>query len=178
MAKTQLSLFLLAAMGCALMGPTSAMDHIVGGSFGWSIPKNLTFYQEWAKPRTFGIGDKLVFLYRTGVHNVLQVNEKEFNACTQDKVIQMLYKGPTIVELTKLGNYYYYCGVGMHCEAGQKLSITVTNAVGSSGLPFETPANAPAASANTTTTTTSSANSVYNFGLVSCLVYFLVSLFI
>ncbi|XP_043706185.1 umecyanin-like [Telopea speciosissima] len=176
MGKFICSLLLLAGMGCVLMAQTNAMSHIIGGSFGWRIPDNTTFYQEWAKPRTFGVGDKLVFLYRTGVHNVLEVDEKEFKACTQDKPIDMLYRGPTILELNKKGDYYYYCGVGTHCEAGQKLSITVVDGPGSSGAVFNTetaPAPAPAPEVHS-----SSANSIHNLGLASGLVYFLVSMFI
>ncbi|KAF8412149.1 hypothetical protein HHK36_000105 [Tetracentron sinense] len=183
MAQMYISLFLLAAMGCLMMGRVSAMNHIVGGSFGWIIPKNLSFYQEWAKPRTFGVGDKLVFLYRTGVHNVLQVNEKDFNACTQKEVIDMLYSGPTIMNLTEPGDYYYYCGVGTHCEAGQKLAITVTTAEGSSGTPFvlDTASANITSNGSTSTNTTnikSSANSVHKIGVVSGLLSFFLSLLI
>ncbi|XP_042506539.1 mavicyanin-like [Macadamia integrifolia] len=177
MEKLQSSLLFLAAMACVLMEQTNSMSHIVGGSFGWSIPKNSSFYQEWAKPRTFGVGDKLVFPYRTGVHNVLEVDEKEYKACTQENPIDMLYKGPTILELKKKGSYYFYCGVGTHCEAGQKLAVTVTiDGSGSSGAPFNPvfePAPAPALNS-----TKSSANSIHNLGLVSGLVYLLVSMFI
>nr|DAD19134.1 TPA_asm: hypothetical protein HUJ06_020597 [Nelumbo nucifera] len=134
MAKTQIYLFLFAVMGCILMSPSSStFIHVVGGSFGWGIPDNTTFYQDWAKPRTFGVGDKLVFLYRTGVHDVLEVSQKDFKACTQNNVTAMHFAGPTILELTEPGDHYYYCGVGAHCEAGQKLKITVCNKLGSSG---------------------------------------------
>ncbi|XP_010261652.1 PREDICTED: mavicyanin-like [Nelumbo nucifera] len=107
-------------MGCILMSPSSStFIHVVGGSFGWGIPDNTTFYQDWAKPRTFGVGDKLgrvaVFLYRTGVHDVLEVSQKDFKACTQNNVTAMHFAGPTILELTEPGDHYYYCGVGAHC---------------------------------------------------------------
>ena len=49
----------LAAVACLMTAPAAAFTHIVGGSFGWKTPQNLTFYQDWAKPRTFGVGDKL-----------------------------------------------------------------------------------------------------------------------
>ena len=36
------------------------IDHIVGGAFGWRLPEaNKTFYEDWAKPRVFGVGDTL-----------------------------------------------------------------------------------------------------------------------
>jgi hypothetical protein len=58
--KTHLSLLVLAAVGCSfMMGSVSAMTHVVGGGHGWRVPLNQTFFEEWAKPRTFGVGDKL-----------------------------------------------------------------------------------------------------------------------
>ena len=60
MTKMHITLFMLAAIaGCFMMGSVSAMTHIVGGSHGWSLPDNQTFFADWAKPRTFGVGDKL-----------------------------------------------------------------------------------------------------------------------
>ncbi|KAK1320303.1 Lamin-like protein [Acorus calamus] len=99
-------------MGCAMKASVASMDHIVGASTGWKIPPNLTFYQEWAQRRNFVVGDKLVFLYTTGVHNVLEVNKEDFDKCGDKKVIDMFYKGPTILPLTTPGNHYYYSGVG------------------------------------------------------------------
>lgn len=49
-----LLLFLFAAAG-----EVAGTNHIVGKSFGWSIPRNASFYQDWAAPRTFYVGDKL-----------------------------------------------------------------------------------------------------------------------
>lgn len=43
-----------------MMGPfVDAFTHIVGGSHGWRVPENTTFFDQWAKPRTFGVGDRL-----------------------------------------------------------------------------------------------------------------------
>lgn len=59
MTKVQISLVLLAAACCLMVAPTSAIYHIVGGSLGWSVPPNKTFFEEWAKPRVFGVEDHL-----------------------------------------------------------------------------------------------------------------------
>lgn len=60
MANLKLSLFILAAtMGCFMMASVNAMTHIVGGSHGWRVPDNKTYFEDWAKPRTFGVGDRL-----------------------------------------------------------------------------------------------------------------------
>ncbi len=112
---------------------------------------------------------------------MVTVNKEDFEACTQKNVIDMYYKGPTTLDLTETGDYYYYCGIGKHCEVGQKLHITVVKGEGSSGnlFPFQlfptdvtTPAPAPAP------TTTSSASSIQNFGMGLGLLAFLLSLFI
>ncbi|XP_021818663.1 umecyanin-like [Prunus avium] len=139
MGKIQLVVFMLAAIGCFWMGSVSAMDHIVGGSAGWTTPPNKTFFQDWAFPRTFGVGDRLVFPYRSGSGTVVVVNKEDFDKCTQKNVIYMYYNGPTIIKLTTTGENYYYSGVGKHCEAGQKLYVKVVNQKGSSGkvYPFK-----------------------------------------
>lgn len=164
MGTIQLAVFMLAAIGCFWMGSVSAMDHIVGGSAGWTTPPNKTFFQDWAFPRTFGVGDRLgkcnslpffpcfslmmfinlsecvvqisVFPYRPGSGNVVVVNKEDFDRCTQKNVIYMYYNGPTIIKFTTTGDNYYYSGVGKHCEAGQKLYVKVVNQKGSSGKVF------------------------------------------
>lgn len=61
MAKTHFRiLFVLVALfGCFMVGSVRALTHIVGGSHGWRVPDNKTYFDEWAKPRAFGVGDKL-----------------------------------------------------------------------------------------------------------------------
>ncbi|KAF6172991.1 hypothetical protein GIB67_006367 [Kingdonia uniflora] len=172
------SLFLAAAMAIVLMAPVRAMDHIVGGSFGWATPENVTFYQDWAKPRTFGVGDRLVFPFRAGAHNIIEVNKEDFDNCTQNKVVGMEYKGPVIMELPDLGDHYYYCGTGLHCEAGQKFGITVVNETGSAGVDFnlDTAASLPAADEQKSEQN-SSANSIRNFGVIASVLSFSASFF-
>lgn len=67
-----------------------------------------------------------VFMYTPALQNVLEVSKKDFDACTQEEVVNMYYAGPTVLEINKPGPHYYYCGVGVHCEGGQKLSIDVS----------------------------------------------------
>ena len=59
MEKIQFAVFMAAAIGCFLTGPVTAFTHIVGGKEGWSVPENKTYYEDWAFPRTFGVGDRL-----------------------------------------------------------------------------------------------------------------------
>lgn len=113
------------------------------------------------------------------------VPKEDFDACGQKHVINMYYNGPTIVNLTETGEYFYYSGVGKHCEAGQKLHIKVVNKQGSSGdsSPFKVvhlnsktaAAPAPAALPDHPK---SSATTIHKVCMVSGLLAFLVSLFI
>lgn len=51
---------MIGIFSCLLFMPSmDAFTHIVGGNHGWRVPDNVTFFDEWAKPRTFGVGDKL-----------------------------------------------------------------------------------------------------------------------
>lgn len=52
-------LLLLGSALAMMMGSVDAMTHVVGGSYGWQVPVESYFFEEWAKPRTFGVGDKL-----------------------------------------------------------------------------------------------------------------------
>ncbi|URE19363.1 Plastocyanin-like domain [Musa troglodytarum] len=130
MAEAHLTLLLLAASMSCLVTASQAHQkiHIVGGSYGWKIPPNTTFYEEWANKQSFFVGDKLVFLYTTGLQNVIEASEEEeFTYCKQTNVEDVQFVGPTILQLTKAGVHYFYCSVGLHCEGGQKLRVNVTH---------------------------------------------------
>ncbi|KAK9103816.1 hypothetical protein Sjap_021070 [Stephania japonica] len=159
-------------------GSVASMDHIVGGSQGWAYTSNPTYYQDWVKPRTFGVGDKLVFPFRTGVYNVIEVNKDEFNACTQHSPIEMYAKGPLVLNLTEPGERFFYDGVGTHCEAGTKIAIKVGNGPGSSGMNFTKMSDSATGGAATPAAAPSSSGaSIPEFGLVGAgLVALVVSL--
>ncbi|KMT11980.1 hypothetical protein BVRB_5g099420 [Beta vulgaris subsp. vulgaris] len=172
MAVIRIALPLVVVMCCVLLQSTSALIHVVGGTAGWGVPPNATFYTDWAKPRTFGAGDKLVFPYRVGAHNVLQVNKPDFDKCGHDNVVNMFYKGPTVFQLNATGDYYFYSGIGTHCELGQKLHVHVVPGRGYSGrgtrfLEVVVHALAPSAPHNSAPTTTTTA--LPYLGLFSCL---------
>ncbi|KGN53385.1 blue copper protein [Cucumis sativus] len=140
MDKTIMNYCYWLVMMMMIMGScVDAFTHIVGGSHGWRVPENDSFFDQWAKPRTFGVGDRLVFPYRAGANNLVTVKKADYDTCGEEEVIYMYFLGPTVVNLTKAGDYYYFDGIGKHCEAGQKLHIQVGTKEGSSGsdpLPF------------------------------------------
>ncbi|OAY70060.1 umecyanin-like [Ananas comosus] len=125
MAKFWFLLFFSVAVGFFVMGSTAHDEHIVGGRDGWTIPPNATFYQDWAKTQNFKVGDRLVFPYTIEMYTVVEASKEDFDNCTQRDIKARYYAPPTVLELLEPGPHYYYCGVGLHCEAGQKLSIVV-----------------------------------------------------
>lgn len=61
-----------------------------------------------------------------GDHNVMKVNESDYETCTAPPGAAALFSGDDVVELTTPGNKWYICGMPGHCTAAnQKLAITV-----------------------------------------------------
>lgn len=65
--------FLVAFMvGCTMMmDSTTAFLYAVGGDVGWTVPNNTTFYEDWAKNKTFIVGDELSKLLFSMIHMTL-----------------------------------------------------------------------------------------------------------
>ncbi|CAL9774838.1 unnamed protein product [Musa acuminata subsp. burmannicoides] len=75
-------LLLVVAMSCLVtVSQAHQKIHIVGGSYGWKIPPNKTFYEEWANKQSFFVGDKLgsyqyTLLIRRYSHYIEQMNDQ------------------------------------------------------------------------------------------------------
>ncbi|XP_052175429.1 blue copper protein 1b-like [Diospyros lotus] len=105
----------------------SGKDFIVGDEMGWTINFD---YQAWAQGKDFRVGDKLIFQYPAGAHNVFKVNGTAFQNCTKPPLKEALTSGNDTIVLATPGRKWYICGVGQHCAVGgQKLVITVDNPV-------------------------------------------------
>ncbi|TMW82068.1 hypothetical protein EJD97_006900 [Solanum chilense] len=104
-------------------------EHIVGDSFGWSIPINgAAAYAMWADANSIKIGDTLVFKFTQGNHDVQEVSRSSYEECsTQNSIGEAIKKGPAKITVQTLGDHYYICTVGEHCLAGQKMAIKVTS---------------------------------------------------
>lgn len=70
-------------------------------------------------------GVPTAFRYSEGDHNVVKVDGKGFGACATSPNSGVLTSGSDKITLTTAGNKWYICGVSGHCDAGQKLKITV-----------------------------------------------------
>ncbi|GMJ07510.1 hypothetical protein HRI_004420200 [Hibiscus trionum] len=105
--------------------------YTVGDSFGWQIPTfNPNFYDDWADNKTFVVNDVLVFNFTTGQHNVLELTEPGYDACTTSDTIVTENKGPARITLKRTGEHYFICAYLGHCFAGQKLKVDVQDGRG------------------------------------------------
>ncbi|KAJ0982583.1 hypothetical protein J5N97_010838 [Dioscorea zingiberensis] len=114
-----------------------ATEHIVGDDNGWTLNFD---YQAWAQGKEFRVGDKLVFKYTQGNHNVYKVGPSDFQACTVPTGAVELTSGNDEIMLMTEGRKWYICGIedGYHCTMGQKLVIDVLPAMSN-----EAPAPSP-----------------------------------
>ncbi|XP_028766882.1 mavicyanin-like [Neltuma alba] len=100
----------------------AAKEFVVGDDHGWTIQFD---YQAWASDKVFHVGDKLIFRYPTGKHNVFKVNGTDFRNCKVPAAAQGLTTGEDVIVLETPGRKWYLCGVADHCQNGQKLFINV-----------------------------------------------------
>merc|ERR1712008_439954 len=70
------------------------------------------------------LGDSVTFLYEGDSHNVVEVTREGFNKCTGFKSTLGM-AGPVTVTPDKIGEHFFACGVGRHCEFHQKLHVNV-----------------------------------------------------
>ncbi|XP_030502774.2 blue copper protein 1b-like [Cannabis sativa] len=117
-------LFISLAIIAIFVPSISAVEYVVGDEKGWTINFD---YQAWAQGKEFHVGDKLVFKYREGDHNVFKVDGVGFKECVPPADdTSALTSGNDVITLTTPGRKWYICGVPQHCQVGnQKLLITV-----------------------------------------------------
>ncbi|PSS04108.1 Uclacyanin 1 like [Actinidia chinensis var. chinensis] len=148
--------FLTVAIVAVSVHAILATEYVVGDAKGWSLNFN---YQAWAEGKEFHVGDKLVFKYAQGAHNVLRVDGTAFQQCAAPATIQPLTTGNDVITLATPGPKWYICGVGKHCESGNmKFSITVLPQVESPASP---PSDSPVPSPNLPSAASSIALSKY-----------------
>ncbi|KAL2238127.1 UNVERIFIED_CONTAM: Uclacyanin 1 [Sesamum indicum] len=130
--------FLIAIIVATVTVPALATDYVVGDNAGWKLGVN---YTAWAEGKDFFVGDRLIFKYGQGAHNVHRVNGTGFQQCMVPSPLEALTTGNDVITLATPGRKWYICGIGGHCASGMKLVITVASA--------EAPAMAPAPSIGT-----------------------------
>ncbi|XP_062075887.1 blue copper protein 1b-like [Humulus lupulus] len=130
-------LFISLAIIAIFVHSISAVEYVVGDEKGWTINFD---YQAWAKGKEFHVGDKLVFKYPEGAHNVFKVDGVGFKQCAPPADTAALTSGNDVITLTTPGRKWYICGVPQHCQIGnQKLLITVLDDDDQVASPTPTP---------------------------------------
>ncbi|KAE8664331.1 hypothetical protein F3Y22_tig00112800pilonHSYRG00025 [Hibiscus syriacus] len=137
-------ILVLASTLILLRNAHAATTYDVGDSFGWQIPTaDPNFYGDWADNKTFFVNDVLVFNFTTGQHDVLELTEPGYDACTKSDTFLTENKGPARITLKRTGEHYFICGYLGHCSAGQKLKIDVRDGRGNTPGVFSPPGGAP-----------------------------------
>ncbi|WJX66025.1 hypothetical protein P8452_50621 [Trifolium repens] len=123
-----MSILLVIAFAATILQNTEAVDHIVGGSTGWTAtpPGGASFYSDWASNITFKENDVLVFNFVTGAHTVAEISKANFDNCNINQNTQAITTSPARVTLNKTGDFYFTCTFQGHCTNGQKLSVKVS----------------------------------------------------
>ncbi|GLJ42163.1 hypothetical protein SUGI_0873100 [Cryptomeria japonica] len=138
--KSLVSLIRLASLSLMIMvcDPVDAANvFTVGDDKGWTIGFD---YQAWVQGKQFHVGDRLVFNYPKGVHNVLAVNGSSFGNCVNETISGKFESGHDDLQIKKSGNIWVISGVGQDCENGMKFKMTVIE----DESPTASPAPAPA----------------------------------
>ncbi|KAB1215094.1 putative L-type lectin-domain containing receptor kinase S.7 [Morella rubra] len=97
----------------------------VGGEPGWIQPtgNETETYNDWATKYRFHVGDALYFKYQND--SVLAVNFTDYSDCIVSNPISQFEDGNTVLEIDRVGFFYFISGKPDHCKAGQKLVIRV-----------------------------------------------------
>ncbi|CAD5169682.1 unnamed protein product [Musa acuminata subsp. malaccensis] len=126
------TMFVVLSFAAAALQSAMAADIVVGDEKGWLPDFN---YTSWVQGKQFKVGDNLVFKYKAGAHNVMQVWGVEFEACSASAAAIVFATGNDMVALDAPGKRWYICGVGDHCSRGQKLAVDVLPAAMSPASP-------------------------------------------
>ena len=95
-----------------------------------------------------------VFNFTTSTHNVMEVTEADYDACSTANPISTVTNGPASITLNRTGDHYFICGFPGHCTAGQKLNVEVRMGTGAPVAPTpRTPTPTPPSSTNSMTYT-------------------------
>ncbi|OQU88490.1 hypothetical protein SORBI_3002G044400, partial [Sorghum bicolor] len=138
--KQVLLLAAVVAVACLLPSLASARQWVVGDECGWKARFNHT---HWANGKTFVVGDTLLFKYRKGKHNVVQVGEEDFATCGHDENHRTRCSGHDVVQLDRPGRMFFICTKHNHCRKGMKLAIDVVVAPPPPPLSYPFPTTSP-----------------------------------
>ena len=70
-----------------------------------------------------------MFKYAKDQHTVVQATAASYAACSQANSLGVWTSGDDRVTLNTSGTWWFFCGVGDHCQQGMKFNVTVLPAV-------------------------------------------------
>ncbi|CAD6246581.1 unnamed protein product [Miscanthus lutarioriparius] len=150
---------LLAVAAVVMVEVAAAATYTVGAPAGlWDMQ---TDYAEWVKTKTFHPGDNITFTYSPELHDVVEVTEAGYDACSSANNISAFRTGNDVVALAAVGTRYFLCGLTGHCGNGMKIRVDVVAGGTAPG---------PAPAASSTTTAASPAVSGFGSGLLVAVV--------
>ncbi|KAH6755760.1 hypothetical protein C2S53_010022, partial [Perilla frutescens var. hirtella] len=127
-----LKALLIVAVMAAVAAPALGVDYIVGDDAGWKLNVN---YTAWAEGKQFHVGDRLIFKYTQGSHNVHRLSiASDFQQCTIPATTN-LTSGNDVITLGGPGKKWYACGISDHCSKGMKVGINVISELAPSPAP-------------------------------------------
>ncbi|CAL5033027.1 unnamed protein product [Urochloa decumbens] len=123
--SSRIFLVLICLMVFAQGGNGGKADHPdsrlwpVGDSAGWSFS-----VLGWPNYKPFKVGDVLLFNYKHGAHNVVQVNTvAQYSMCEVPRNATVWSSGNDRITLAR-GMSFYICGIPGHCQKGMKIAVT------------------------------------------------------
>jgi uncharacterized cupredoxin-like copper-binding protein len=68
---------------------------------------------------------RVVFKYDPRMHNVVQVEEGDYNSCTVTGPSKTYTSGNDHIKLAGGGKAFFICSFPGHCQRGMKIAVTV-----------------------------------------------------
>ncbi|RLM62016.1 hypothetical protein C2845_PM14G02060 [Panicum miliaceum] len=138
----------VAAMAAAALVVAAVMEAAAAATYTVGAPDGLwdmqTDYAQWVKTKTFHPGDKITFTYSPELHDVVEVTEAGYGACSSANNISAFRTGNDVVALAAVGTRYFLCGLTGHCDSGMKIRVDVVAAGSSPGPDAAGPASSAA----------------------------------
>ncbi|PIM99050.1 hypothetical protein CDL12_28461 [Handroanthus impetiginosus] len=112
-----------------LFGFSMDANHKIGDTMGWTASGTVD-YTKWTFNKNFQVEDELENMttdvkYNHHFHNVMEVDQKDFESCNSTSPILTYTTGHDSIKLTSFDHHYFVRGAPDHCDAEQKVDIFV-----------------------------------------------------
>ncbi|XP_027115756.1 early nodulin-like protein 4 isoform X2 [Coffea arabica] len=117
------TIFLVTFLGFFL-SISQSYTFYVGGREGWVL-KPKEDYNQWAGRNRFQINDTLIFRYKKGYDDVLEVDKDDYYNCNKENPFLALKDGESVFKFNRSGPFFFISGYADNCQKGQRLIIVV-----------------------------------------------------